>query len=346
MHMPGSPKQSQSGYGIEPSHRQVTISDVAALAGVSRATVSYAFSQPSRLSKEMLAKVRESVEALGYVGNDAARQLRVGHSRALGLLVSDASNPIFAELASGAEAEASLHDRFVLVANSNESLEREREYVGFFESQRVGGILIAPVDDVPSELVALGERGTPFVLVGAPEGHRDYPWISGDNTLGGRLAAQHLLDQGRTRLLLAGGPHHHVRSRFAGASSVVQDARGVSLETITVPQQTAANGEQIAQQLLSRPTLPDGIFAGNDLLALGILHGLLAGGVRVPQDVSLVGYDDIEFADFAVVPLTTIRHPSASLGASAVRLLIGLEAQDISQFEPRLVIRKTSLVMG
>ncbi|MFC5827277.1 substrate-binding domain-containing protein [Nonomuraea insulae] len=111
--------------------------------------------------------------------------------------------------------------------------------------------------------------------------------------------------------------------------------------------QTAKVGEAVARTLAGRsaPSLPDGILAGNDLLALGLLHGLITAGVRVPEDLSLVGYDDIEFADFAIVPLTTIRHPSATLGASAVRILLGLEEEKDTEgrFDPELVVRATSL---
>ncbi|GAA2892933.1 LacI family DNA-binding transcriptional regulator [Streptosporangium fragile] len=325
--------------------------DVAARAGVSRATVSYTFTQPNRVSRELRQRVLAAADELGYVGNDAARRLRVGHSLALGLLISSTSNPVYAEIAAGAEAEAAAHGRFILVANSDESLERERAYISFFESQQVSGILAIPVGDVPAELLELRRRGTPFVLAGVAAGPHSYPAISGDNERGGYLAASHLLAQGRRRLLFVGGAHPHVDLRLAGAKrAVAESAAPASLEVIRAQVQTAKVGEAVSRTLLERPKtgFPDGIVAGNDLLALGLLHGLILAGVRVPGDLSLVGYDDIEFADFAIVPLTTIRHPSAALGASAVRILLGIEEEQDTKgrFEPELVVRATSLPLA
>jgi LacI family transcriptional regulator len=325
-----------------------TIKDVAVRAEVSRATASYTFTQPARVSESLRKRVLAAADELGYVGNEAARRLRRGHSLAFGLLISNTGNPVYAEVAAGAEREAAANGRFIIVANSDDDEHRERDYVHFFESQQVSGIIATPVNRVPNELLELRESGTPFVLVGLAEGPHDYPAISGDNELGGYLAARHLLDQGRRRLLFVGGPHPHVDARLAGARRAVGETdASAELEVVRTAAQNARIGEEVAGELLSRSpgARPDGVFAGNDLLALGLLHGLIGGGLDVPADLSLVGYDDIEFADFAIVPLTTIRHPSAALGAAAVRLLLGLETEtDLAgRFAPEVVVRATSL---
>lgn len=335
---------------IEANRKTVTVSDVAAHAGVSRATVSYALTQPSRLSDEMLERVRASISALGYVGNDAARRLRRGRSQALGMVVANSRNPVYAELAAGAEAEAALHGMFILLANADDDVARERDYLGFFESQQVNGVLIAPVDSVPDELLELSGRGTPFVLLGKSESETTYPSISGDGRSGGRLATDHLIAQGRRHLLFVGGPHPQVDERLEGAEDAVRGApHPVSLETIRVPLQTAHAGELIADQLLERGELPDGIFAGNDLLALGLMHRLIGAGVRIPEALSLVGYDDIEFADFAIVPLTSVRHAGREMGAAAVRILFGLASPDeegTGYLAPELMVRATSIPLA
>lgn len=337
-----------------------TIKDVADHAGVSRATASYTFTQPSRVSEPLRKRVLAAADELGYVGNDAARRLRMGHSLAFGLLISNTANPVYAEVAAGAEREASANGRFIIVVNSDDDPQRERDYVNFFESQQVSGIIAAPVGGVPAELLALRDQGTPFVLVGLAEGPHDFPAISGDNEQGGYLAMRHLLEQGRRRLLFIGGPHPHVDARLAGARRALREAgrgapdasnaagaAGASLEVIRTPAQNARIGEEVAVTLGERAPgdRPDGIFAGNDLLALGLLHGLIGAGITIPDELSLVGYDDIEFADFAIVPLTTIRHPSAALGAAAVRLLLGLETEANleGRFAPEIVVRATSL---
>ena len=300
----------------------------------------------------MLKRVKVAINELGYVGNSAARQLRVGQSSVLGLIVSNATNPVFAELAAGANEEAARLGKFVLLANSGEDPKSERDFIRFFESQQVGGILIVPIGEVPDELLALRSRGTPFVLIGAPSKTDGYPWISGDDEQGGFIAAQHLLAQGRRRIAFVGGSHHHVAARYAGARRAIEKhGRQATLEFISVPQQSAKVGEKVGKSLLAKDNaaFPDGIFAGNDLLALGILHTLIGAGVKVPEDVSLIGYDDIEFADFSIVPLTTIRHPSFRLGAAAVRLLTetgvnSFDQQAVPRFAPELIIRRTSLL--
>lgn len=325
-----------------------TIKDVADHAGVSRATASYTFTQPSRVSEPLRKRVLAAADELGYVGNDAARRLRMGHSLAFGLLISNTANPVYAEVAAGAEREASANGRFIIVVNSDDDPQRERDYVNFFESQQVSGIIAAPVGVVPSELLALREQGTPFVLVGLAEGPHEFPAISGDNEQGGYLAMRHLLDQGRRRLLFVGGPHPHVDARLAGARRALHESgTDAALEVIRTRAQNARIGEEVAVTLGERAPgdRPDGIFAGNDLLALGLLHGLIGAGITIPDELSLVGYDDIEFADFAIVPLTSIRHPSAALGAAAVRLLLGLETEASLEgsFAPEIIVRATSL---
>ncbi|MDQ7992869.1 MAG: LacI family DNA-binding transcriptional regulator [Propionicimonas sp.] len=324
------------------------MTDVANHIGVSRATVSYAFTSPGRLSPDMLSRVRAAVDELGYVRNTVARQLRVGRSQAIAFIVSNASNPHYGELALGAGDEAARTGHVVLIADSHENLDREREFIAFFAEQRVAGIMIAPIGEVPPELLDLQERGTPFVLVGVPPSPQAYPSISGDNVVGGYLATRHLIDQGRRRLLVVGGTHLNVDSRREGARRALAELGGEgAIEFIEVERQTAALGEDVARRLLARGRdLPDGIFAGNDLLALGMLNVLIKAGVAVPEQVSLVGYDDIEFAGFAIVPLTTIRHPSDIVGASGVRMILGEEEHSHGvepRFAPKLVIRGTSL---
>ena len=330
----------------------VTITDVAALAGVSRATVGYTLTTPGRVSDEIRGQVQKAIEELGYKGNEAARQLRMGRSRAIALIVSNAANPVFATVAAGAERESARQGGFILLANSAEDVQREREYIAFFESQGVSGILIAPVLEVPPELPDLESRGTPFVLIGTQLEPHNYPSISGDDEQGGYLATKHLIEQGRRRLAFIGGPYRQIQNRYGGARRAAKEAKGVSLEWIDLPMQTVRAAEEAVNAMFSSPEgLPyDGIFAGNDLVAIGLLHRFVEGKVRIPEDLSLVGYDDIEFAATAIIPLTTIRHDSADMGAGAVRLLSeaiagSLDAsspQSQQLYPPELVVRGTS----
>ena len=330
----------------------VTVTDVAARAGVSRASVSYALNKPERASKEMLERVHRAAAELGYVGNDAARQLRVGHSRAVGLVVLDAVNPLFSAIAAGAEDSARKAKRYLFVTNSNQDLRRELEYIRFFESQRVSGLIVTPIADIPQALFAAEERGMPFVVIGETTNSLRTNFITGDDDRGGYLAVNHLIAQRRKRILMLTGPVGPVRRRITGAQRAA-DGANVSLELIHTEKPSIQSGEKAAARLLAerrRDELPDGIFAGNDLLAIGLLHHLLRNGVKVPQDISLVGYDDLEFAHTAMVPLTSIRLPTVEMGSTAVELVVSLAKKGnrdphLTQlrFAPELVVRDSSL---
>ncbi|RIQ30264.1 substrate-binding domain-containing protein, partial [Jiangella rhizosphaerae] len=176
------------------------------------------------------------------------------------------------------------------------------------------------------------------------------PSVAVDDVLGGRLAARHLLGLGRRSLAFAGGPLEvtQVADRLQGAGEEVQSRGDATLEVITVAERTLAGGRAVAAQLLRRPPgrRPDAVFAVNDLLALGLLQALVAAGVRVPEDVAVIGYDDIEFAAASLIPLSSIRAPQDDFGAAAVELLLGLvdgTAHDTQlTHPPALVVRAST----
>jgi LacI family transcriptional regulator len=331
-------------------NRSVTVSDVARRAGVSRASVSYALTQPDRASASMLERVNRAAAELGYVGNDAARQLRVGRSRAIGMIVLDAVNPVFSDVASGAETAARERGRFLFVANSDQDPDRELEYIDFFESQRVSGIIISPVGRIPDELLEIEKRGTPIVVVGETMGDKGVNFVTGDDEKGGYLAVQHLISEGRRRLMMVTGPPEPIRRRIAGARRAAAEA-GLPFDTIEVDKQSIESGETAAAHLLEAggvEGLPDGVFCGNDLLALGFLQQLIKSNVRVPERVSLVGYDDLAVARTAIVPLTSVRQPVKRMGSQAVEILVEHQAPSPPgkrahiRFKPELVVRRSS----
>jgi LacI family transcriptional regulator len=301
--------------------RRVTISDVAEHLGVSRATVSYALTRPDRVAAETLERVQEAIAALGYRGNAAARQLRVGHSQAIAMVVSDAANPIFSAVADGATAAADERGDFILVGNASEDLERERKYLEFFEEQQVSGIVIAPVAELPEVAVAIRERGTPVVHLGTENPPFRLPFGTGDDDAGGHLAIQHLTDIGRRRLLFIGGPALQFRFRRQGAFRAAKEL-GIELVEIEIPAATIKDAYQATLRLLESGAFPhDGVFAGNDLIGIGFIHAALEHGVNIPGAVAVVGYDDIAFAETTIVPLTTVGHDMHAMGVDLVKLL-------------------------
>lgn len=329
-----------------------SIKDVALQAGVSVGTVSNVLNHPTRVSPETVKRVQKAIRNLGFVRNDAARQLRAGASRTIALIVFDAANPFFTDLARGAEDAASVEGYSVVLANTSESHEREHSYLDLFEEQRVRGILISPYSDVEDRLMALKTFGIPSVLVDRVSEKQNFSSVSVDDVAGGQIAVEHLLGLGRRRVGFVGGPAGipQVRDRRRGAEQAVSSVPGAQLLNFDTSATTVLEGRRIGQQIVDLPRAerPDALFAANDLVAIGLLQALVAtASVRVPDDIAIVGYDDIDFATSAIVPLTSIRQPSALMGETALKLLTE-EAADPTKkprkivFQPELVIRASA----
>jgi DNA-binding LacI/PurR family transcriptional regulator len=326
-----------------------SVRDVAAEAGVSVGTVSNVLNRPDKVSAGTVARVQAAIELLGFVRNDAARQLRAGRSRSIGLVVLDVGNPFFTDLARGAEDRAAQAGLTVLLGNSDETLEREVAYLDLFEEQRVHGVLITPLGETGEQLTRLRRRGTPTVLVDRQIEDRSFSSVAVDDVFGGHLAATHLIGLGRTRLAFVGGQHNlrQVNDRLEGARRAVAEHPGVTLEAIDTTSLSVLEGRSAGETIRGRPVQerPDAVFAANDLLALGVLQAFsMLGEVRVPQDIALIGYDDIAFASAAVVPLSSIRQPSALIGSTAVELLLR-EADAGEDFVPEQVVFQPELVV-
>lgn len=330
--------------------RSVSISDVAEHAGVSVGTVSNALNSPHLVSKRTLALVEAAIRELDYVRNGFARQLRLGKSPIVGMLVWTISNPFFADLAHATEIEAEKFGLNVLVASSDHSIARENRYLDMFELQKVRGLFVVPLGGIPEQLERLHARGTPIVLLGADH-PKEFSSVGLDGTKGGHIAAQHLIDLGRNRLAFVGGPISQVVDRLTGASRAATEATGATLRIFDTPDMTAAAGQAVGRSIAALPEQdrPDGIVAANDLVALGILQALtLTAHIRVPEDIAVVGYDDIDFAAASIVPLTSIRQPRDAIARESLRmLLLQDEAESIAPAEhvllvPELVVREST----
>lgn len=327
------------------------VRDVAAHAGVSPATVSNALNHPEKVSPVTRARVQTAIKELGYVRNDAARQLRQRGNRAVGMIVLDVANPFFAAVAQGAESTLVGAQRPLLLGNSAQQKERELSYLNLFEEQRVSGILISPVGNVINRLRQLRKRGTAVVIVDRKGGGREFSSVSTDDVHGGQLAAEHLVAQGRRRIAVLGGPGsiRQVADRLAGARMVAEEHDDVTVEFLDTGAMDVESGRRGAHTLISRPgsEQPDAIFAANDLLALGALQEMVRAGVTVPGDIALMGYDDIVFAASAAIPITSVRQPALEIGRCAADLLItAIEDQKFKaehpMFTPTLVAREST----
>lgn len=325
-----------------------SIKDVAAHAGVSIGTVSNVLNHPDRVSPRTVEKVQSAISALGFVRNDAARQLRAGESKTIALMVLDAANPFFADIARGAEDAAAERGYTVIVGNISGSTKRENDYLDVFEEQRVRGILISPLGHVETRLAALKAFGIPAVLVDRVSDQAQFSSVSVDDEAGGIIAVQHLLDQGHRFIGFVGGALDvpQVRDRLLGARKAVAGTPGARLEVFATSHTTVLEGRRVGKTIADMPEKerPDALFAANDLVAVGLLQALAAqGNLRVPEDIALIGYDDIDFAKSAIVPLTSIRQPSELIGRTALELL--LDAAGDSSATPRQVVFQPELIV-
>lgn len=325
-----------------------SVKDVAALAQVSVGTVSNVLNRPEIVAADTVERVHLAMEKLSYVRNEAARQLRVGHSQAIGLITLSGANPFFTDVATAAENAAADAGYSVIVGNSNELRDRELGYLNLFEELRVRGVLLSPVGDAAPRLRRMRDRDIPVVLVDRESSDSTFSSVSVDDVAGGALAASHLIETGRTRLAFVGGPTaiQQVGDRLAGARSVVDTHPGVTLEVVDVEGLNVLEGRRAGGLIAGRPAAerPDAVFAANDLLAIGLLQSLFIDGrLAVPEQIALIGYDDIQFAGASVVPLTSVRQPSHLIGETAVSIL--LEEADDPLLEPRRVLYQPELVV-
>ncbi|MFI9595110.1 LacI family DNA-binding transcriptional regulator [Nonomuraea sp. NPDC052265] len=341
----------------------VSIKDVAARAGVSPGTVSNVLNKPAKVATATRERVEAAIRELGFVRHGSASTLRAGHSRTIGLSVIDIGNPFFTEVAAGVEDVASELGYAVILGNSAGSPGKEERNLGVLAEQRVRGVLITPSGEDPARLDRLRERGISVVLVDHPAHRPDQCAVAVDDVAGGRAAVAHLLARGGH----GGGPSgghgggHSVayvtgpltirqcaeRRRGAAEALVAAGLDPGSLRVAEAAAMTARAGEQAAAELMA-DGLPEAVFCANDLLALGVLRALLRAGVRVPDDVALMGYDDIDFAAASAVSLSSMRQPTYQLGRIATELLLDEcdnpdeHAHQHIMFQPELVAREST----
>lgn len=321
-----------------------TIYDVASRAGVSTATVSrWLAGQPVRSA----AAIREAVEELGFVPSPTAQALKSGRRGAIGVVVPDVTNPYFAAVVKGLEQASRGFGYRMLLANSDESGELEADILSDL-SARVDGFILAPAHEQDRAPLALRDAGVPAVLIDRElsEGE-SFDVVLVDNEGGARNAAAHLASLGHRRIAMINGPTDTTpgRGRRAGflAGLAAADLR---LDPVydMAGDFREESGRQLTLQLLAMPTPPTAIFTANNLMTVGALKALQDMRVRVPDDISLIGFDDLVLGSLLQPPLTCIERPDVEQGALAMRLLLSRLSEQ-REDEPRRVVLETRLLV-
>ena len=323
-----------------------TIGDVARRAGVSTATVSRVLSGVGRARPETHARVEAAARELGFRPSDVARSLKRRSTLTLGLIVTDIENPYFPQLVRAVEDAAIGEGYAILLCNADEDPEREASYLDFLVERRVDGIIVAASTIGSRQGEWLSRAPLPVVLVNTGSAGVDLPSIASDNRGGGRAAARHLLGLGHRRFGYLMPPPRNLDApdRLGGVRDALTEA-GLAADdpatlAIVLGPATVTGGEAAMDRLLDGPTpAPSGVVAYNDLMAIGAMRAIRRRGLRVPDDISLVGFDDVAFAAYVEPGLTTLRQETAEMGRWAVATLtegIAARRSDIEAAGPKV----------
>lgn len=325
-----------------------TIKDVAARAGISYTTVSHVVNGTRPVSDAVRRKVEAAIAELGYVPSGVARSLRAQATGTLGMLLPNVSNPYFAELARGVEDHAEQNGYSLILCNSDDDIDKQLRYLRVLLERRIDGLIVATVDSDPRLAQALAPLKVPLVLVDRPLEGVLADRVQVDHEQGGYLATRHLLALGHQRIACIAGPAttEAARLRAAGYQRALVEAQVPALPVVACAF-TAPAGHAAAHSLLAAPQPPSAIFAGNDMLAIGVLRAAAEQGLRVPAQLSVVGFDDIEVSRYLYPALTTVGQAIGQLGErAAARLLARIRNPELSvghqSLPPQVVQRETS----
>jgi len=313
---------------VPPSEPQpVKLRDIAEAAGVTIATASRSLNGSYGVNVNTRKRVLEVAAQLRYRPNRLARGLVTGRSQIFGLIISDIRNPFFSEVARGVEDAAYLAGCDVVLCNSDLDSQKQNHYIGSLMAKSVDGIIMNSVTALrEAEQERLAQSGVPVVLLNRCAAHSEFSTVSADNERGGRLAAHFFLRMGHRRLAHLTGPRHHgnLTQRAKGFVQAVRDSDPSSSVTVLYGGHTLAGGQAMALKLFKENRNVTAVFAANDAVAFGVLKAAIECGVRIPEDVSLIGFDNVDLAAIVHPPLTTIHQSKYEIGQAAVNILLRL----------------------
>ncbi|SED91060.1 transcriptional regulator, LacI family [Arthrobacter alpinus] len=315
-----------------------TIYDIAELAGVNPSTVSRALSKPGRVSPKTAQKIMVAAEQLNYQVNVFARALPTGRTQTIGLIVSDITNPAFFDVIRGAEAAASARDYTLMLAESTESADLELTAARRMLAT-VDGLILASPRLSDEEIASLAAKKPVVVINRTVDG---VPSVIADSDSGVSDAVRHLADMGHTEISYVAGPERSWMSARRWESIKARcDWHGITAAVVASSQPTVDGGRRTAATV--RAGTATAVICYNDLMAIGLMRELQAAGLAIPQDLSIMGFDNIFGSDFTTPPLSTIKSPLSELGAAALQRV--LDAVDHADAAPTLPALPTELVL-
>jgi LacI family transcriptional regulator len=325
----------------------VTLQDVATQAGVSAMTVSRVINTPERVSPSTRERIESAIQTLGYTPNALARGLK-GSTRTLALVIPDVSNPFFTDIVHGAEEVARKHGYTVFLGNTDSSSENEKNYLHKMLGHRIDGLLIVPMGDRSKDVLQkVRARGVPFVLIDVKVPGVSAEYVVGDNKAGAFALTEHLIKLGHKRIALVSGRSDlsTSREREEGYAAALQHYKINANRNYQKPTDFSREaGYHAVSSLLALPNPPTALFVASNVLAIGALEAVRASGLRVPEDIALVCFEDIGMASALQPFLTVMAQPAKAFGRFGAEFLIGRIAnpQQPKQHKvlmPQLIVR-------
>ncbi|EGT5683385.1 ribose operon transcriptional repressor RbsR [Cronobacter turicensis] len=326
-----------------------TMKDVARLAGVSTSTVSHVINKDRFVSEAIRLRVEDAIRTLNYAPSALARSLKLNQTRTIGMLITASSNPFFSELVRGVERSCFERGYSLVLCNTDGDEQRMNRNLETLLQKRVDGLLLLCTEThQPSPAIMKRYPAIPTVMMDWSPFDGDSDVIQDNSLLGGDIATRYLIDKGYTRIACVTGPLDKTpaRLRLEGYRAAMRRAGlRVAEDYEVIGDFEFAGGLRAMQSLLALPEPPQAVFMGNDAMAVGAYQALYQAGLRIPQDIALVGYDDIELASYMTPPLTTIHQPKDELGELAIDVLIHRMAQPELQ-QQRLQLTPVLMVRG
>ena len=326
--------------------------DVAKHANVSVGTVSNVLNRPQQVSDELRQKVRKSIDMLGFIPH-SNNHSGVNEQKIIGLILPLSSNPFYEELTQGIEDAVAKSGLRVLIGYSREDEAIEMHLLTSMVEAGFKGIILTPVGARNQVFDKFIEKNVRIGYISQTDDHIEQCSVSIDQVSGGFIGIEYLATKGHKRILWVSGPEHHHQSnqRFVGITEAAKEF-GVQLSVMSAPSLDFLTGEHLAPEIIKNAPLPDAIFAGNDAVALGIMNYFHKVGIQVPKDVSIIGYDNVSYAESALVPLTTVSQTPYQLGftmGSQMITEIEGDASHVHQhviFQPQIVERASVAKKG
>ena len=331
------------------SSARPTIYDVARVAGVSTATVSRALNGTGQIAPATSAAIDAAVRQLGYQPNTVARSLVTKSTQTIALLLPDIANPFYATLVRGIQQQALAAGSMMLLCTTEGDPSREEQYLSLLRAKQVDGVLVDGLVLPPERIADFVRGGLPIVCLDRDIDSTSVPLVQVDNRLGARLATEHLLSLGHERIAhVAGAPGLRISDERVGGYRDALAAAAVEHDPalVAVGSFPGDGGYEATRALLAASPLT-AVFAANDLSAVGVMHAIAESGRRAPDDVSVIGFDDLPLAAHTTPPLTTIHQPAFEIAQRATQLLLELAGgrevpQRLHLLEPELVVRAST----